>query len=75
LVIIWPEWFTGSLFKTQKQMTAAKRLAQMEVKIDKIMKALAIDDEKEVISRKELAKNIRNSLLNQNSNVRTRKVR
>lgn len=56
-------------------MTAAKRLAQMEVKIDKIMKALAIDDEKEVISRKELAKNIRNSLLNQNSNVRTRKVR
>lgn len=56
-------------------MTASQRIAQVESKIDKIMKALAIDDQQTIISRKELAKNIRNSLLNQKSNVQSRKVR
>lgn len=53
-------------------MTASQRIEQ---KLDKIMKALAIDDEQTIISRKELAKNIRNSLLNQKTNVQSRKVR
>ncbi|NLA25510.1 MAG: hypothetical protein GX879_11150 [Bacteroidales bacterium] len=56
-------------------MTAAKRIEQIENKIDKIMKALAIDDEEVIVSKKELAKQIRNKLLNQNSNVHTGKIR
>lgn len=61
---------TCPLFKPhKKQMTTSQRIEQ---KLDKIMKALAIDDEDVIISKKELAKNIRNSLLNQ-KNVRTRK--
>lgn len=52
-------------------MTASQRIEQ---KLDKIMKALAIDDEQTIISKKEMANQIRNKLLNQKSNVRTRKA-
>ena len=52
-------------------MTRAQRI---EDKLDRIMKALAIDDEKEIIIRTELGKQIRNRLI-QKQNVRTGKVR